>query len=273
MTSDLFASAASYYAAYRPDYPPSLYEVARQQFGLDGPPRGTLLDLGTGPGFVALGLARHFERVVGVDPDEEMITLAVAAGAARDVRHAEWRCLSAESLADLDGTTAGPPYRLVSIGSALHWMDQPLVLNLIRGRLEASGGLLLVGMPGFITFDDLEHADPISRIVVPMIRQYLGEERRAGTGTFAGTPRRWQDYLEESGYVGIESGYLPLEVTFDHDAVVGLTYSTSFANRHLLGERADDFDHDLRAALAREAPSGEVQRHFDVEWVIGRPPA
>lgn len=61
MSDDLFASTANYYATYRPDYPAELYEVARAAFGLRGAPRGTLLDLGTGPGFIAVALTASRE--------------------------------------------------------------------------------------------------------------------------------------------------------------------------------------------------------------------
>ena len=147
-------------------------------------------------------------------------------------------------------------------------MDQPRVLQLIHDRLEDGGGIFLAGMPGFITFEDAEHADPISQAVVPIIRQHLGDARRAGSRTFAPPPKRWEAYLEEAGYEGIRVGIEALTVDFDHDAVVGLTFSTSFASRQVLGDRADAFERDLRVILRERAPGGIIQRTFDAEWVL-----
>ena len=48
----IYAGTAWYYARYRPEYPPSLVKVLREQFRLDG--TGRLLDLGCGPGPVAI---------------------------------------------------------------------------------------------------------------------------------------------------------------------------------------------------------------------------
>lgn len=267
---DLFAGTAEYYARYRLDYPPAVYEAARSAFALDDTPRGALLDLGTGTGFVALELARHFERVVGLDIDAEMLRFAREGAEARGIEHTRWLHLPAEDLATLDGTEAGGPYRLVTAGSAFHWMDQPRVLDLLRDRLEPGGGVFLTGLPGFISLDDATEPDPIAEVIVPVIRKHLGEQRRAGSGTYSPPPKRWEVFLAEAGYEGIEVGYVPFTADFDLDGVVGLLYSTSFANRLLLGDRVEAFEADLRAALLAFEPSGRYQRQYEAEFVLGR---
>lgn len=270
MTNDIFAGTAEYYARYRLDYPPALYEVVRQAFTLDDQPRGTLLDLGTGTGFIALELARHFEQVVGLDVDAEMLHHAGEAAENRGVTNVEWRQMPAEDLDALDGTDLGAPYRLVTAGSAFHWMDQPRVLELLRTRLEPGGGILLAGLPGFISIDDTKQTDPIAEVILPVVRKHLGELRRAGSGTYAPPVKRWEDFLADAGYEGVEVGYVPFTVEFDLDGVVGLLYSTSFANRRILGERVEAFESDLRDALLAFEPSGRYQRSYEAEWVLGR---
>lgn len=270
MTNDIFAGTAEYYARYRMDYPHALYEVARDAFSLNGHPSGTLLDLGTGTGFIALELARHFERVVGLDVDAEMLHFAGKAAEHRAVTNAEWRQLPAEDLATLDGTPLGGPYRLVTAGSAFHWMDQARILGLLRTRLEPGGGILLAGLPGFISIDDTRQTDPLAEVILPVVRKYLGEQRRAGSGTYAPPPKRWEDFLAEGGYEGIEVGYVPFSIEFDLGGVVGLLYSTSFANRRILGDRVETFESDLRDALLAFEPSGRYQRSYEAEWVLCR---
>jgi hypothetical protein len=50
--STLFEGAAWYYARYRPQYPPALFELLSEVFQLDG--KGRLLDLGCGAGLIAI---------------------------------------------------------------------------------------------------------------------------------------------------------------------------------------------------------------------------
>ena len=67
----MFKGAAPYYARYRPGYPPELLDQLAVAAGLDG--TGRLLDLGCGPGPLAVPLARHFDEVVAVDVEAEML--------------------------------------------------------------------------------------------------------------------------------------------------------------------------------------------------------
>ncbi len=270
--NDIFAGTAAYYARYRLDYPTELYEVARRTFGLDDRARGALLDLGTGTGFVALELARHFERVTALDVDAEMLHWAAKTADARGVTNVEWLLHPAEELAVLDGTPSGGPYRLVTVGSAFHWMDRPRILDLLRRRVEAGGGIFLAGLPGFISSDVTED-DQLAATVTGVVDKYLGEPRRAGSGTFTPPSKRWEAYLADAGYEAIEVGYIPFTVEFQLDSIIGLLYSTSFANRRLLGDRVDAFEADLRDALLAFDSSGRYQRTYEAEWVLGRPGA
>ena len=71
-----FQSTAEHYVRYRPRYPQGLIDAVADTRHLDG--RGRLLDLGTGPGFLALALATRFEATVAMDPESEMLAVAEA---------------------------------------------------------------------------------------------------------------------------------------------------------------------------------------------------
>lgn len=55
------------------------------------------------------------------------------------------------------------------------------------------------------------------------------------------------------------------------DAVVGYLYSTSFAARPLLGERATGFEEDLRAELLRFDPAGTYPEDITYQAIVARP--
>lgn len=263
---DLFAGTAEYYARYRLDYPEAVYGELERAFRPDG--KGVLLDLGTGTGLIALHLAHRFRRVVALDVSEEMLAEARRLAAERGVANVGWRRLAAEDLASLDATTEGGPYRVATLGSAFHWMDQPRVLDLLYDRIEQGGGVFITALPGFIAPDNVEVGDDLARVMVDVVRRYLGERRRAGSGYYGTPPRRWEEYLAESRFTGIEQGSHRLEADFDLDGIVGLLFSTSFANPRILGPQREAFEADLRRALLTLEPSGRYHRSYDVEWVL-----
>jgi len=61
-----FATTAEFYEQYRPPYPAEFFRAVAEKLTLDK--RHALIDLGTGPGVLALGFAPYVGRVVGVDP-------------------------------------------------------------------------------------------------------------------------------------------------------------------------------------------------------------
>ncbi|GMU41499.1 MAG: hypothetical protein AMXMBFR23_23650 [Chloroflexota bacterium] len=266
-SDDVFAGTAWYYARYRPPYPRGVYEAFERVAHLDG--SGTLLDLGAGTGLIATALASTFERVVAVDVNAEMVEAGRDLAESRGIRNIEWHVLAAEAIDTLDGG----PYRLVTIGSAFHWMDRPRVLDLLYPLVEPGGGIALVTLPGFLNMDSTDVADPLATTVARIVRKHLGEVRRAGSGTYAGDPKRHEAYLAASRFRDVETGTVPFAVDYDLEGIIGHLYSTSFANRRILGERVEAFEYDLRSALLGMSLSGRFRRRFEAEWITARKPA
>src|SRR5215468_7376596 len=69
-----FASTVPLYEELRPPYPPEFFRSVAQRLKLSK--QQALIDLGTGPGLLALGFAPYVGRVVGVDPEPAMIAAA-----------------------------------------------------------------------------------------------------------------------------------------------------------------------------------------------------
>ena len=92
----LFAGAAPHYVPGRLPYAPGLADTLRDALDLDG--TGRLLDVGCGPGVIALRLAHLFDEVVGVDADNDMLLEADRLAAEAGIVNATWRHLRAEEL-------------------------------------------------------------------------------------------------------------------------------------------------------------------------------
>ena len=79
-----FASTVAYYESARPPYGAGFFAEVARELGLDRSQR--LLDIGAGPGILAIGFAPYCGEVVGVDPEPAMVEAARSAAAARGRR-------------------------------------------------------------------------------------------------------------------------------------------------------------------------------------------
>jgi len=131
-----FKSAARHYLAGRPAYPERLITTVAQLCGL--PATGRVLDLGCGPGQLALAFAPLAGSVLAIDPEPEMLALCQAQIEAGGYRHVEARPGSSQDL------NAGfGQFDLVLIGRAFHWMDRVATLRQLD-RLIVPGGAVVL---------------------------------------------------------------------------------------------------------------------------------
>jgi hypothetical protein len=102
-----------------------------------------------------------------------------------------------------------------------------------------------------------------------VVRQFLGEERRAGSGRYSEPEVNFEDAISNAGYSDVESGEIPCDYTVDIPWITGHLYSTSYCNRELLGDRIKEFESELRGALLRIDPSGRFQWKPSVSYIFG----
>ena len=267
----LFAGSAAYYERGRLPYAPGLADELADTLKLDG--HGRLLDVGCGPGTVALGLAHLFGEIVGVDPDGEMIAEARRAAAAAGVSHSaqRWVQARAEDLPAGLGT-----FTVATLGSSFHWMDRNLVAATIKDMLEPGGALVHIADLKTETLDVAGLPDPAVPYpaIADLVRRYLGPIRRAGRGVLPdGTPGGEAAVLSRAGFARPEhhivAGGQALVRTCDD--VVAWTFSMSYSAPHLFGPRREDFEADLRRLLADASSSGRFsERQPSTDAVIWR---
>jgi SAM-dependent methyltransferase len=251
----LFAGAAAYYDRGRLPYAPGLAAAFENALGLDG--RGRLLDVGCGPGTVALRLAGMFQKVVGLDADAGMIQEAERLASERGVSNARWVQLRAEELpADLGA------FDVVTFAASFHWMDRPLVAASVREMLEADGAVVHVDnrhQDGLGPGDSIP-APPVERIA-DLRRAYLGQDRRAGQGIRNSSPGDEAAVFRAAGFTGPELIIVPDGRTIirSTDDLVAETFSLSSTAPHLFGDLLPRFEADLRRVLAETSPAGAFE--------------
>jgi len=74
-----FATTVPLYEKLRPPYPAEFFRNVAQRLHLGK--EHALIDLGTGPGLLALGFAPYVGRIVGVDPEPAMLAATRKTGA------------------------------------------------------------------------------------------------------------------------------------------------------------------------------------------------
>ncbi len=226
-----FASTVSYYRQFREPYPPAFFRRTARILRLDG--SQTLLDLGCGPGLLALGFAPFVRRLTGVDPEPAMLTDARAAARTAGValRLIQRR---AENLPASTGS-----YDVVTIGRALHWLTRDRALAALDRLVRPQGAIVVCSAtseagrlnPWRHRYDRLRHrAAPEKNR-----RRYQLE-----TATFFdGTPFCLRRRVA-----------VRLRQTITVDGLVGRLFSMSNTSPAKLGRRAHLVATRLRAALA-----------------------
>jgi SAM-dependent methyltransferase len=249
----LFEGAAPYYDRGRLPYAPGLADAAASALGLDG--SGRLLDVGCGPGTVALRLAHLFDDVVGLDPDSGMLAEAERLAAERRVTNARWVRARAEDLPAGLGK-----FRLVTFAASFHWMDRPKVASAVLSMLDAGGAVVHVDNRHHQGFAHApgDPPPPPTETIVSVRTRYLGPDRRAGQSIRNTSPSGEEMVFRAAGFSGPEIVTVPegrlVERTVDD--LVAEELSSSGSAPHLFGDRLADYEADLRAALAAVSPSG-----------------
>ncbi|WP_417376601.1 class I SAM-dependent methyltransferase [Gimesia maris] len=249
MNRHLFEGTVPYYARYRVPYPQALLSQVCEQAPLTG--SGRSLDLGCGTGELAIRLASRFEEVLAVDPDAEMLAAAQQKAREQQATNIQWRNQSAEQF------SAEPDsFELITIGAAFHWMDRPVMAPRIRSWLQPQQPLVIMGYTSIWSGNADWH--PLVREVV---KRWLGEKRRAGTGEFNNLAAPHEQVL-------IDAGFKLEEIKHEHpqtwtlDDLLGNLYSTSFASPAVLGTKRADFEADLRTTLLDFNPNGTYEEQM-----------
>lgn len=251
----VFEGTATYYRQGRKPYAPALADALAEHLHLDG--RGSLLDVGCGPGTVALSFAHLFECVIGLDPDPGMLAEAQRAGAEEQITNASWVQMRAEDLPGSLGT-----FRVISFGQSFHWMDRPLVASAVKEMLGDQGVVVQVDLwhtypPGPVQPDGPYPAVPEAAID-QLRRRWLGPDRRAGQGFRNTSPDHEDAVFQAAGFAPEDTVVVPDGRVLERSVedVVAWVLSTSSTAPHLFGDRLDDFIRDLRGLLVDASPTG-----------------
>lgn len=227
---DLFSRKSAEYAAYRPSYPEELFAWLADV----SPDHQLAVDVGTGTGQAAVGLAAHFGRVIGIEPSTEQLAHAT------EHERVVYRNARAE-VTGLPDETAD----LVLATQAFHWFRADAFFAEAQRILRPGGMLVLVA---YALSDVTPEIDEVVDAFYERLDPYWEPERR----------------LIETGYRTVEVPFHELEApsivmhaTWSVEQMLGFLGTWSALERARERERADplaEFAPQLQAAWGDVGP-------------------
>jgi SAM-dependent methyltransferase len=243
---DLFAGCAPYYWRYRTPYAPEAIAFAVARLGLTRESR--ILDLGCGPGTLALDFAPRVGEVIALDADPEMLPEARRLAEETHADNVRWIQAGSEELGQFDWSLSG-----ASLGQSFHWMDRDQVLRDINRLIDGDGGLALV--------------NPGRRRPQEVWQETAREVVTAHLGERPPHPQRNAEPHHEPALLRSDFKITD-DVEFGFESIIGCIYSGSDASRRQFGDRAAAFEADLRKALLGLDPAGVFTSKVETGVII-----
>jgi SAM-dependent methyltransferase len=225
-----FDSTVPFYARYREPYHASFFREIAQREGVQGTER--LIDIGCGPGSLAIGFAPYVKACVGVDVETGMLA-AARVEAARAGVHVDLIQARIEDLPADIGL-----FQAVTIGRALHWFDRTEAIAVLERIVDANGWLAICGTRGYSVAS------------------------QGWTGKFHEVRRAWSSDPDEARYhINLDDWFRgsrfskveEIEVSETHQVtiadLIGRALSLSTTSPEVLGGRRPAFEAAMREAL------------------------
>ena len=240
-----FGRTAGDYAKHRAGFPEAFFERLMTMGVICAGTKA--LDLGTGTGTVARGLAMRGLEVTGLDKStalmEQAKLLDTEAGVA--VRYVE---RPAEATGFPDHT-----FDVVTAGQCWHWFKRDEAAKEVRRILKQGGRLVICH------FDWIPLPGNVAQVTEDLIHVHNPAwDLRGGTGMHP----RWMADLRIAGFRQIESFTFDMDTPYSHEAWRGrIRASAGIGASSMTPDKVAAFDAELAAILAEKFPEPMAVLH------------
>ena len=251
-----FKTAAEYYLRGRLDYPTQLIESVVPLVGLCRHHR--VLDLGCGPGLLAVAFAPHAREVVGIDPEPAMLEQAVAYAAQRRVQ-VKFVQGSSYELGEHLGR-----FQLVTMGRSFHWMDRAATLDTLAHIVAEDGALALFG-DSHLEVPANSWKKRFQSIIDPFA------EKDPGRKVHRRNNPSWiphEAVLLDSQFCHLQRISVVQKIATPVERLLERALSMSSTSPQRLGAEQERLLVSLRAALNEEARDGVIDEVVDSEALL-----
>ncbi|SEE48241.1 Methyltransferase domain-containing protein [Rhizobiales bacterium GAS188] len=255
---DRFRSTVPFYVAGRLNYPPRLLENVASW--LDISPQDHVLDLGCGPGFLAIAFAKLGCSVTGIDPDQAMLA------AARELATREGVSCSFREGSSYELGPALGRFKLVTMGRSFHWMDRPATLATLDGIVPEGGAIAL------FNDDDIRCRENRWVEALEEVRRPFERPEEFRTMQKTGEVERHEIVLLASAFARLESMGITERRVLTIETALARALSYSASSPEKLGEQRPVFEAQAREALLPFAVDGRLTEIVRFSALIARRP-
>ncbi|MHB8382056.1 MAG: class I SAM-dependent methyltransferase [Candidatus Binataceae bacterium] len=250
-----FGKTAADYGRHRAGFPPAFFERLASMGILR--PGIRALDLGTGTGTIARGLASRGCATTGLDRSASLMAEAARLDGEAGVTV---RYLSAS--AEETGLPESS-FDLVTAGQCWHWFDRPRAAQEAR-RILATGGRIVIAH-----FDWIALPGNVADTTEKLIEQH---NPKWNLGGGIGLHPRWLADLSIAGFRDLETFSFDLEVPYTHESWRGRIRASAGIGASLAPGAVECFDAELAAMLADKFPADRLHVLHRVFAAIGVAP-
>lgn len=227
-----FAGVAAGYARFRPSYPAALVDWIMAESGVR--PGDRVADVGCGTGILTRLLAQRGLGVTGIDPNEDMLEQARAAGGPAGYRRGE------AGTTGLDRASVA----LVTVAQAFHWFGADAALAEFHRVLQPGGHVAAVW--------NLRAASPFMAEYQALLRRFSSEYA---------VMESWEESLARlraHPRVEVPRDFeAPNAQAFDFEGLQGRSWSSSYVFRGVTDRQG--FDRALRSLFVAHARDGAIE--------------
>ncbi|MEL7254765.1 MAG: methyltransferase domain-containing protein [Pseudomonadota bacterium] len=227
-----FGRTASDYSTHRAGFPPEFFSALTDRGYLT--PGQSAIDLGTGTGTIARGLAQAGLHVTALDIAPDLLSAAAALDTDAGVQVAYKEAPSEAT--GLPNHSAD----LITAGQCWHWFDRPRAASEAH-RLLRPGGRILIAH-----FDWLPLPGSLVAATEALILRYNPDWAGAdGTGLYP----EWLTDLAEARFQDIETASFDVTQSYSHDAWRGRIRASAGVAASLAPQAVTEFDAELAAMM------------------------
>lgn len=245
-----FGKTASDYARHRMGFPEAFFQRLFNE-GLAHAGE-VALDLGTGTGTVARGLALRGLAVTGLDPSSALLAQAAELDRAAGVQVRQVNAAVEEaSLPDAS-------FDLITAGQCWHWFNRPAAAARVRRWLRPGGRLVIAH------FDWLPLAGNMVEATETLIKSYNPAWAQAdGTGLYPA----WLRDVQQAGLDDIRTFSFDVAVPYSHEDWRGRIRASAGVGASLDPANVARFDAELGEVLAARFPANPMRVPHRV-WAV-----